>query len=378
MTLIEQSKVNLLGMTLQDMESFFASMGQARFRASQVMKWIHQRGVTDFDLMTNIAKDLRLQLSAVAEVRPPSVVYEHTAADGTHKWVLELDGGSRIETVLIPDGDRRTLCVSSQVGCSLDCSFCSTGKQGFQRDLTTAEIIGQVFIACRSDQGDAPRAVSNVVMMGMGEPLLNFDAVVPALKIMLDDWGYGLSKRRVTVSTSGLVPMMDSLGEALDVALAVSLHAPNDSLRNELVPVNRRYPLRELMAACRRYLQRYQGPDGGRRRITMEYVMLAGVNDQPEHARELLRLLHDVPSKINLIPFNPFPHAPYQRSTREAVLTFQKILQEAGLTCTVRSTRGDEIDAACGQLVGQVQDKTRRSQRWQQRVAVHEIAGGSS
>jgi 23S rRNA (adenine2503-C2)-methyltransferase len=259
------------------------------------------------------------------------------------------------------------------VGCSLDCSFCSTGKQGFQRDLTAAEIIGQVWVANRSYFENEPlmenreRAITNVVMMGMGEPLLNFDNVVPAMHIMLDDFAYGLSKRRVTLSTSGVVPMLDRLHEEIDVALAVSLHAPNDELRDELVPINRKYPLKELLAACRRYLGRFQGDEGGRRRITMEYVMLAGVNDTAAHARELARLLKDTPSKINLIPFNPFPHAPYARSKREDILAFQKIVVDAGYICTIRSTRGDDIDAACGQLVGQVQDRTRRSERWQSR-----------
>ncbi len=361
-------KVNLLGLTLTELESFFLELGEARFRAQQVMKWVHQRGVDDFAAMTDIAKPLRQRLAAVAEVRLPHVVYEHTASDGTRKWVLELADGARVETVLIPDGERRTLCVSSQVGCALDCKFCSTGKQGFQRDLSTAEIIGQLAIASRSDPMGAARAVSNVVMMGMGEPLLNYDQLLPALQIMLDDWAYGLSKRRVTVSTSGIVPMIDRLGEDIDVALAVSLHASNDELRDQLVPVNRKYPMAELAAACRRYLARHQSNELGRRRITMEYVMLAGVNDQPEHARQLLRYLAAVPSKVNLIPFNPFPHAPYERSSRSAILAFQKILVDAGMICTIRTTRGDDIDAACGQLVGQVEDRTRRSQRWAQQI----------
>ncbi len=362
-------KVNLLGLTLPQMEAFFASIGQARFRATQVLKWIHQRKVTDFEQMTDIARTLRVQLHELAEVRVPQVAHEHVAADGTRKWVVQLEDGAQVEAVLIPDGDRRTLCVSSQVGCALGCTFCSTGKQGFQRDLTAAEIIGQVFLASLTDPQGAPRAVSNVVMMGMGEPLLNFTAVTAAVELMLDDRAYGLSKRRVTVSTSGLVPLMDRLGETLDVALAVSLHAPEDQLRDELVPVNKRYPLSELMRACQRYLQRHQSHEQGRRRITMEYVLLAGVNDQPSHARALVRLLRHVPSKINLIPFNPFPHAPYQRPKRETVLAFQKILLDAQYTCTIRTTRGDEIDAACGQLIGQVQDRTRRADRWKTSVA---------
>lgn len=366
------AKTNLLGFTRAQLEQFFVDIGEKKFRASQVMKWVHQMGVADFELMSNISKPLRTRLAQIAEIRAPEVVHREYSADGTRKWVLKVGDGAMIETVLIPaDGDRKTLCVSSQVGCALDCSFCSTGKQGFQRDLTVAEIIGQVWIANNSYFENEPlvenraRAITNVVMMGMGEPLLNFDNVVPAMDIMLDDFAYGLSKRRVTLSTSGVVPMLDKLHEQIDVALAVSLHAPNDELRNELVPVNRKYPLRELMAACRRYLARYQDPEeGGRRKITMEYVMLDGINDQPEHARQLIRLLADVPSKLNLIPFNPFPHAPYKRSRRENVLAFQKLLVEAGFTCTIRTTRGDDIDAACGQLVGQVQDRTRRSERW--------------
>lgn len=377
-------KTNLLGMTFAEMEAFFLSLGEKRFRAGQVMKWIHQMGVDSFDEMTNISKSLRTRLAELAEIRAPEVIYRHYSADGTRKWVLRVSGGAMVETVLIPDGDRRTLCVSSQVGCSLDCSFCSTGKQGFQRDLTASEIIGQVWVANRSYfEGEATaetrtRAITNVVMMGMGEPLLNFDNVVAAMHIMLDDWGYGLSKRRVTLSTSGVVPMVDKLRECIDVALAVSLHAPNDALRDELVPINRKYPLKELLAACRRYLAHFQGEEGGRRKITMEYVMLEGVNDQPEHARQLVQLLRQVPSKINLIPFNPFPHAPYQRSSREAVLAFQKILLENDFICTIRTTRGDDIDAACGQLVGLVQDRTRRAERWQSQVGQGEIIRSSS
>ncbi|HEX6591445.1 MAG TPA: 23S rRNA (adenine(2503)-C(2))-methyltransferase RlmN [Moraxellaceae bacterium] len=365
------SKVNLLGLTREQMEDYFLSLGEKKFRAQQVIKWIHQLGVDDFEQMTNVSKALRQKLAAVAEIRAPEVVHREYSADGTRKWVMKVGDNSMVETVLIPDGERKTLCVSSQVGCGLDCSFCSTGKQGFQRDLSAAEIIGQVWIANRSYFEDEPlmenreRAITNVVMMGMGEPLLNFDNVIPAMKLMLDDFAYGMSKRRVTLSTSGVVPMLDRLGEEIDVALAISLHAPNDELRNELVPINRKYPLRELLAAGRRYLARFQGEEGGRRKITMEYVMLAGVNDTPAHARELVRLLKDTPSKINLIPFNPFPHAPYGRSRREDILAFQKILTEADYICTIRSTRGDDIDAACGQLVGKVQDRTRRAERWQ-------------
>lgn len=372
------AKQNLLGLSRQEMEDYFATIGEKKFRAGQVMKWIHQQGVSDFAEMTNLAKTLRVKLEQYAEVRPPEVTYKHFSADGTRKWIIKVGDNAMVEAVLIPDGDRKTLCVSSQVGCALDCSFCSTGKQGFMRDLSAAEIIGQVWIANRSylDEGEftgrnadgeltRTRALTNVVMMGMGEPLLNLDAVMPAMSIMLDDFAYGLSKRRVTLSTSGVVPMLDKLTQTMDVALAVSLHAPNDALRNELVPINKKYPLAELMAACKRWLLHHQGKEIGRRKVTMEYVMLDGVNDQPEHARQLAALLKDVPSKINLIPFNPFPHTPYLCSPRERILAFQNTLIRAGFTTTIRATRGDDIDAACGQLVGQVKDRTRRAERWQ-------------
>jgi 23S rRNA (adenine2503-C2)-methyltransferase len=372
------AKQNLLGLSRQQMEEFFATIGEKKFRAGQVMKWIHQQGVSDFAEMTNLAKSLRIKLEQFADVRPPEVIYKHFSADGTRKWVIKVGDNAMVEAVLIPDGERKTLCVSSQVGCALDCSFCSTGKQGFMRDLSAAEIIGQVWIANRSylDEGEfsgrnadgeltRTRALTNVVMMGMGEPLLNLDAVVPAMSIMLDDFAYSLSKRRVTLSTSGVVPMLDKLTQAIDVSLAISLHAPNDALRNELVPINKKYPLAELMAACKRWLVHHQGKEIGRRRVTMEYVMLDGINDQPEHARQLAILLKDVPSKINLIPFNPFPHAPYECTPRERIVAFQNTLIRAGFTTTIRATRGDDIDAACGQLVGQVKDRTRRAERWQ-------------
>jgi 23S rRNA (adenine2503-C2)-methyltransferase len=372
-------KVNLLGLTRTQMEDFFVSIGEKKFRAAQVVKWIHQLGVDNFEEMSNVSKALRAKLAEIAEIRPPEVTYKEYSNDGTRKWVLKVGENSMVETVLIPaEGGRKTLCVSSQVGCALDCSFCSTGKQGFQRDLTIAEIIGQVWVANRSyfeenqDYDSRERAITNVVMMGMGEPLLNFDAVVPAMELMLDDYAYGLSKRRVTLSTSGIVPMIDKLSSVIDVSLAVSLHAPNDELRNELVPVNKKYPLKELMAACQRYLATFQG-DTGRRKITMEYVMLAGVNDQAIHAKQLIQLLKDVPSKINLIPFNPFPQAPYGCTPRSEILAFQRALTEAGYICTIRTTRGDDIDAACGQLVGKVQDRTRRAERWQQKLKAGEI-----
>ena len=376
---VNSSKANLLGMTRAELEAFFEKIGEKKFRAGQVMKWIHQFGVTDFEEMTNISGKLREKLINIAEIQAPEVVHRHYSKDGTRKWVFRVgDGdGSLVETVLIPADDktgaRKTLCISSQVGCALDCSFCSTGKQGFQRDLTPAEIIGQLWVANQSYMEDVPvgdrtRTVTNVVMMGMGEPLLNFDPVVASMSLMLDDFAYGMSKRRVTLSTSGVVPMIDKLAATIDVALAISLHAPNDPLRNELVPINKKYPLEQLIAACQRYLAK-DGNESSRKHITIEYVMLDGVNDKPEHALQLLKLLKDLPSKINLIPFNPFPHAPYGRSSRNRIMAFQKTLSDAGFVCTIRQTRGDDIDAACGQLVGQVADRTRRAEKWKQKIA---------
>mgnify|MGYP000078288227 CR=1 FL=1 len=376
-------KVNLLGLSRPELEVFFESLGEKKFRAGQVMKWIHQFGVTDFAQMTNLAGKLRDKLVQVACIEAPEVVHKQFSQDGTRKWVFRVgDGaGSLVETVLIPahdkTGERKTLCISSQVGCALDCSFCSTGKQGFQRDLTPAEIIGQLWVANQSYMEDVPvgertRTVTNVVMMGMGEPLLNFDAVVSSMRIMLDDFAYGMSKRRVTLSTSGVVPMMDRLGEEIDVALAISLHAPNDELRNELVPINKKYPLAELIPAARRYLARDGGLESARKHVTIEYVMLDGVNDSLEHAKQLIQLLHNLPSKINLIPFNPFPHAPYGRSSNNRIKAFQKLVSDAGFVCTIRTTRGDDIDAACGQLVGQVADRTRRAERWKKSVAARQ------
>lgn len=367
-------KINLLGLTQAQMQAFFLELGEKPFRAEQVMKWIHHIGVVDFDEMNNLSKALRLRLKTVAEVRVPEVAYKEFSKDGTRKWVLKLDEFNSVEAVLIPDGDRKTLCVSSQVGCSLDCSFCSTGKQGFQRDLSAAEIVAQVWVAQHSfgpQTNTGNRPVTNVVMMGMGEPLLNFDNVVSAMHIMKDDLGYGISKRRVTLSTSGVVPAMDRLSKEIDVSLAVSLHAPNDVLRNELVPINKKYPLKELLDACHRFLNSF---DNNRRTITMEYVMLKGINDQAEHARQLVELLGSLPAKVNLIPFNPFPHSGYERSSRNAIFRFQKLLQDAGYTVTVRTTRGEDIDAACGQLVGRVQDKTRRSERWLNQIAVDDLS----
>ncbi len=356
--------VNLLGLSLPKLEAFFESIGEKKFRAAQVVKWIHQQGVTDIDAMTNLAKPLREKLKAIAEVRPPIITFQGDSEDGTRKWLMQVDGGSSIETVFIPEGDRGTLCVSSQVGCSLDCSFCATGKQGFNKNLTAAEIIGQVFLAAKSFglpiKESQKRAVTNVVMMGMGEPLLNFEPVLDAMSLMMEDQAYGLSKRRVTLSTSGVVPALDRLGEATDVALAVSLHAPNDALRNELVPINRKYPLAQLLDSIRRYLDRL----GERRAVTFEYTMLKGINDSDEQARELSRLAKTVRCKINLIPFNPFPGTQYEVSSRNRIYAFQRILLNDGHVVTVRKTRGDDIDAACGQLAGQVADKTKRSSRY--------------
>ncbi|AUH49994.1 23S rRNA (adenine(2503)-C(2))-methyltransferase RlmN [Chromobacterium sp. ATCC 53434] len=356
-------KTNLLDFNLDQLTQHFAEMGEKPFRAKQVMRWMHQMAEDDFDAMTDLAKSLRAKLHERAEVGVPSLMTGQESSDGTRKWLLDVGTGNGVETVFIPEDERGTLCVSSQVGCALECTFCSTGRQGFNRNLSTAEIIGQLWWANKA-MGVTPkneRVVSNVVMMGMGEPLANFDNVVSAMQIMLDDHGYGLSRRRVTLSTSGLVPQMDRLREECPVALAVSLHAPNDAIRDVIVPINKKYPLSELMAACSRYLEK-----APRDFITFEYVMLDGVNDRPEHARQLLELVRDVPCKFNLIPFNPFPNSGYDRSSNNAIRIFREILQEQGYVVTVRKTRGDDIDAACGQLAGQVQDKTRRQAKWTQ------------
>jgi len=366
------ARTNLLDFDRQGLENFFADLGEKPFRARQILQWVYQRNVDDFAEMSDLSKALRARLGEVAEIRLPAVALDQRSDDGSRKWLLQLADGNCIEAVYIPERDRATLCVSSQVGCGLNCSFCSTAQQGFNRNLTTAEIIGQVLVASRLLAADGiscnenGRAISNVVMMGMGEPLLNLDNVLPALELMKHDFAYGISRRRVTVSTSGVVPGIDALGEAIDVSLALSLHAPNDELRNELVPLNKKYPLSEVLAACRRFLSRY--PANSHRSITMEYVMLSGVNDRVEHAHQLVKLLQDsgVPSKINMIPFNPFPHAGYERSSNNQIRRFQEVLQQAGFVATVRTTRGDDIDAACGQLVGQVNDRTRRSERWRE------------
>ena len=356
-------RVNLLGLTRGQLEAFFIDLGEKRFRAQQVMKWVHHRGVRDFAEMTDLSRSLRERLQDMAEVTPPIIAEQQDSADGTRKWAIAVQGGSLVEAVLIPEGDRATLCVSSQVGCSLDCTFCSTGKQGFQRDLTAAEIIGQVWLAINSYDGwqsGKGRVVTNVVMMGMGEPLLNFDNVVAAMNLMCDDLAYGLSKRKVTLSTSGVVPNLDRLAEGADVSLAVSLHAPNDALRDQIVPINRKYPIARLLESARAYLDAQ--PDK-KRVVTIEYTLLAGVNDSVAQARELAALLKDYPCKINLIPFNDFPDSGYQRPSGNAVSRFWQVRIDAGGVGTVRTTRGDDIDAACGQLVGEVVDRTRRAAR---------------
>lgn len=360
----ETARVNLLGMPEAKLVAFFETLGEKRFRATQVLKWIHQRGADNFDEMTNVSKALREKLKVHAEIRAPEVIQQLDSSDGTRKFLIRVTGGSVVETVFIPEGDRGTLCVSSQVGCSLDCSFCATGKQGFDRDLTAAEIIGQVWIAAKSFdqlQPNGPRKVTNVVMMGMGEPLMNFDNVVDAMNLMMEDNAYGISKRRVTLSTSGVVPALDKLGQYTDACLAISLHAPNDELRNELVPINRKYPIAVLLDSAKRYIA---GLPDTHRRITIEYTLIDHVNDRPEHAHQLAELLKDVPVKINLIPFNPFKLSNYKRVSNNAMRRFQTILMEAGFITTIRTTRGEDIDAACGQLAGTVNDVTKRSERY--------------
>lgn len=359
----DDKRVNLLGMSRSKLTGFFASLGEKPFRAKQLMQWIHQYGVTDFDQMSNVSKDLRNKLKDVAKIEAPEIVFQDISEDGTRKWVMKMPGGSSIETVLIPEEGRATLCISSQIGCALDCSFCSTGKQGFNRNLSAAEIVGQIWNAIDSFENidrSKDRPVTNVVMMGMGEPLLNFDNVMDAVDIMMDDFAYSISKRRLTISTAGVVPAIDRMGEFTDASIAISLHAPNDALRNELVPVNRKYPLAMLLKSVQGYLSGLSD----KRKATIEYTLLAGVNDRKEHAEELIELLRDLPCKINLIPFNPFPGSGYKRPSSMEVRKFQEWLMAAGYITTVRTTRGDDIDAACGQLVGQVEDRTRRSERY--------------
>ncbi|MEL0638069.1 MULTISPECIES: 23S rRNA (adenine(2503)-C(2))-methyltransferase RlmN [Marinomonas] len=364
-------KINLLGLSPEKLIEYFESIGEKKFRATQVIKWIHQKGAESFEEMTDVSKVLRAKLEKTCEIRAPEVVSQNISSDGTRKWIIRTEGGKNdcVETVLIPDGDRATLCVSSQVGCSLDCSFCSTGKQGFNRNLTPAEIIGQVWIAIKSFgpmDPNGPRRVTNVVMMGMGEPLMNFEPVVDAMILMMHDHAYGLSKRRVTLSTSGVVPKIYELVKRTDVSLAISLHAPNDELRSQLVPINKKYPIAELIEACQFYLANL--PD--KRHITIEYTLMSGVNDNEQQAHELAKLLQVLECKINLIPFNPFPNSGYEKPSNNRTRRFQKILADAGYTVTVRTTRGDDIDAACGQLVGDFQDKTRRSQKY---IELHEV-----
>jgi 23S rRNA (adenine2503-C2)-methyltransferase len=358
------ARTNLLGLPRQELEAFVATLGSKPFRARQLMNWVYKRGVGSFTAMTDLAKDFRARLAEVAEVRAPQVVSRHTSADGTCKWLLRADASQAFEMVFIPEPDRGTLCISSQVGCALDCSFCSTAQQGFNRNLSSAEIVGQVWLAARelekqralaSGEGAlrAERCVTNVVLMGMGEPLANFRNVVPALDILLDDLGFDLSRRRVTLSTSGLVPQIYRLAARSNVALAVSLHAPDDALRNELVPINRKHPIAELLTACWHYLDEQNG-----RSVTFEYVMLEGVNDSPAQARALARLLHGHPAKVNLIPFNSFPGTRYRRSPTAVIQRFRDELLQRGVLATIRRTRGDDIDAACGQLAGRVIDRT--------------------
>lgn len=351
----------LLDLDRAGLEAFFTARGEKTFRAAQLMKWVYGQGVTDFQAMTNISKALRDELQRSAAIQLPVVASDQVSADGSRKWLFQLNDGNCIETVYIPEAERGTLCVSSQVGCVLNCSFCSTARQGFNRNLSTGEIIAQLWLAAQAlgQTVDGPRLISNVVMMGMGEPLLNYDNVVNAMRIMLDDFGYGLSKRRITLSTAGVLPAIRQLRQDCDVSLAVSLHAPDDLLRNELVPLNRKYPIRELLDTCKAYVGE------GRRRVTFEYVLLAGVNDSDAHARQLVRCLEGVPAKVNLIPFNPFPRTRYRRSPAARIDRFFEILNHAGIVTITRRTRGDDIDAACGQLAGQFQDRTRRRIRGQ-------------
>jgi 23S rRNA (adenine2503-C2)-methyltransferase len=353
---MSDARVNLLGLSRQGLEDFFVGLGEKPFRARQLMGWMYRFGVDDFALMTDISKALRAKLAEIAEIRPPAIRSLHHAADDTRKWMLSMDGGQAIETVFIPEPARGTLCISSQVGCAMDCAFCATGKQGFNRNLVAADIVGQVWLANRElgYQPDGDRIVTNVVFMGMGEPLANYRHVVPAIQVLLDDYGFALSRRRVTVSTSGLVPQIERLGEECNVALAVSLHAADDALRDELVPINRRHPIEELLEACWRYAERRAG-----RHITFEYVMLDGVNDRDEDMRRLARLLSHRPAKINLIPFNPFPGTEFRRSPDTVVERCRDFLLRKGIRTTIRRTRGDDIDAACGQLAGQVNDRVR-------------------
>jgi 23S rRNA (adenine2503-C2)-methyltransferase len=362
---VTETRINLLDLDEVRLREFFLSIGEKPFRAEQVLKWIYHQGVTDFEQMTNLSKDLRQNLERVAVVDPPKVLSEQVSLDGTTKWLIGFGGGNAVETVYIPEPSRGTLCISSQVGCALNCTFCATGAQGFNRNLSTGEIIGQVWLAARAlgHERNGRRRITNVVLMGMGEPLLNFDAVTAALSLLRHDLGFGFAAKRVTLSTAGLVPGIDRLRETIDVALAVSLHAPEDTLRETLVPLNKKYPIKELMRSCADYVS-----DKHKRTVTFEYTLIDGVNDQPEHARKLVKLLRRLPSKLNLIPFNPFPGTRYRCSPDERIREFQDIVMAGGLIATVRKTRGDDIDAACGQLAGKVLDRTRRSQMFREHM----------
>ncbi|CAG9000741.1 MAG: Dual-specificity RNA methyltransferase RlmN [Candidatus Celerinatantimonas neptuna] len=359
---MSEQKINLLDLNRQAMKNFFIEMGEKPFRAEQVMKWIYHFGESDFSKMTNMNKELRAKLNECAQIRAPEISKEQRSSDGTIKWAM-LVHGQEIETVYIPEKDRATLCVSSQVGCALDCKFCSTAQQGFNRNLTVSDIIGQVWRAAQVigfSKQTGKRPITNVVMMGMGEPLLNLNNVVPAMELMMDDYGFGLSKRRVTLSTSGVVPALDMLGERIDVALAISLHAPNDTIRSEIMPINDKYNIATFLSAVKRYINKSNANQG---KVTVEYVMLDHINDEMEHAHELAKLLCDTPCKINLIPFNPYPDSPFGKPSNSRIDRFSKVLMSYNLTVVVRKTRGDDIDAACGQLAGDVIDRTKRSMR---------------
>lgn len=360
------SRINLLDFDEAGLRGFFESIGEKPFRAQQILKWVYHHAETDFEAMTDLGIALRQKLNLIAEIKLPEILQEHHSIDGTVKWLIGFNGGNAVETVYIPEPKRGTLCVSSQVGCALNCSFCSTGAQGFARNLTTSEIIGQVWLAAKAlgHERNGQRKITNIVMMGMGEPLLNFDAVMPALSVMRNDLGFGFGAKRVTVSTAGLVPGIYRLGETVDVALAVSLHSPIDEVRTGLVPLNRKYPIAELMQACRDFVS-----EKHKRTVTFEYTLIDGVNDHPEQARKLVKLLRTVPSKLNLIPFNPFPGTQYRCSSQERITRFQEIVMQGGLIATVRKTRGEDINAACGQLVGKVQDRTKRSERIKLKMA---------
>ena len=361
--------INLLGLNQKSLEDFFVSIEEKPFRAVQVMKWIHQRGISDFSQMTDLSKELREKLERHCVINAPTVIYEKTSKDGTRKWVISVGNKDLIEMVLIPEKNRATLCVSSQVGCAVDCSFCATGKQGFSRNLNLDEIIGQVWVAANSfgvPRSPQSRPITNVVMMGMGEPLLNFGPVVDAMNLMMDDNAYGLSKRKVTLSTSGIVPQIDELGKVTDVALTISLHAPNDELRNQLVPINKKYPIKELIDAVKRYVEGCSD----KRVTTIEYILIEDVNDSLDLAEELCELLRQLPCKINLIPFNSFSESEYKTPSGNRVKRFQRFLQDKGYVTTIRSTRGDDIMAACGQLVGQVNDRTRKKERAESKLRI--------